>query len=294
MDKNISICGCGWLGLALAKSLVSDGYCVYGSKQNLDEVVGLKEYGIHGVQLQLPLIDHSNNNLSNQIGHDNNDKYTKLNAFFSSDVLFINLPPRRKPNSAQQFKHNVMQVSEQAKLHGIKKVIFISTTSVYADCHGEITEDTPTKPNTDSGQAHVWLENELRQQWQDNLVVLRLSGLIGPDRHPAKHIVKRYLSSQEALDNGLTPVNLIHQHDIICAIQSILQHWPERKVLHLSAHSHPTRADYYQAMAQHLGLTQPEFVSNGENNKWINTEQSYQALRLTLKYGDLMAFKPYE
>lgn len=283
MNKNqkISICGCGWLGLPLATNLASQGYSVYGSKRNVEDVKTLKIHGIQGVTIQLPLIDTIN-------------KIPDLMTFFNTDVLIINVPPGRVENSSEQFKKNVIQLSDLAKQHGTKKIIFISTTSIYAECQGEITEDTPTNPNTESGHAHVWLENELRKHWQDDLVVLRLSGLIGPDRHPAKHIVKRYESMGKALENGLTPVNLIHQQDIIAAIQSIIMQWPERKVLHLAAHTHPTRKQYYQTMAQHLNLTIPKFINNGEDSKWINAEQSCQALGLTLKYADLMVFKPYQ
>lgn len=282
MDKNqqISLCGCGWLGLPLAAHLASQGYAVYGSKRNVEDLKTLQSLGIHGIALQLPFTSVINEN-------------TDLTLFFSADILIINVPPGRMANSAEQFKKNVMQLSALAKQHGTKKIIFISTTSVYAECQGEITEDTPTNPNTESGHAHVWLEEELRQQWQDNLVVLRLSGLIGSDRHPTKHIVKRYEATGEPLENGLTPVNLIHQQDIIAAIQSMIMQWPERKVLHLSAHTHPTRKQYYQTMAQHLNLAIPKFMNNGEDSKWINAEQSCQALGLTLKYRDLMLFKPY-
>lgn len=285
MDKQqITICGCGWLGLALAKFLVKQGFNVYGTKQSHIDAQALATFGIQGLPLVLPVDE---NQLDNQ-------QQAGLQQAFSSDLLVINVPPGRYPNSAEDFKQKIQSLSHLAKQSGCKKVLFISTTGVYADCQGEITEDTPTAPNTESGHAHVWLENWLREAWQDNLVVLRLSGLIGPDRHPAKHIVKRYESTGQPLENGLTPVNLIHQSDIVTAIFHMLHQWPERKTLHLAAHSHPSRAAYYQAMAQHLGLTIPQFVENGEHSKWINAQASCQALNLTLQYDELMQFTPYQ
>lgn len=283
-QQQITICGCGWLGLELAKSLVKQNYTVYGTKQSTIDAQALATFGIQGIPLTLP-IDFEPLDTEQQ---------RTLQRAFAADLLVINVPPGRYPNSAEDFKQKIQSLSHLAKQAGCKKVLFISTTGVYADCQGEITESTPTAPNNESGHAHVWLENWLREEWQDNLVVLRLSGLIGPDRHPAKHIVKRYQSTEEPLENGLTPVNLIHQHDIITAISHMLTQWPEQKILHLSAHTHPTRAEYYQTMAKHLGLTIPQFVENGEQNKWINAQASCQALNLTLKYDDLMKFKPYQ
>ncbi|WP_089123745.1 NAD-dependent epimerase/dehydratase family protein [Vibrio algivorus] len=285
MDKQqITICGCGWLGLALAKSLVQQGFDVYGTKQSDIDAQALATFGIQGLPLVLPV----------DINQLDNQQQAALQQAFASDLLVINVPPGRYPNSAEDFKRKIQSLSHIAKQAGTKKILFISTTGVYAGCQGEITEDTPTLPNTESGHAHVWLESWLREEWQDNLVVLRLSGLIGPDRHPTKHIVKRYESTKQPLENGLTPVNLIHQYDIISAISHLLEQWPERKVLHLAAHSHPSRSEYYQAMAQHLGLTVPQFVENGAQNKWINAQASCQALNLTLQYDELMQFKPYQ
>ena len=270
---------CSWSVIGLEQGLT-----VYGTKQSVIDAQALATFGIHGLPLVLP-VD------VNQL--DNQQKVT-LQQAFASDLLVINVPPGRYTNSAEDFKQKIQSLSHIAKQAGCKKVLFISTTGVYADCQGEITEETPTAPNTESGHAHVWLENWLREEWQENLVVLRLSGLIGPDRHPAKHIVKRYESTGQPLENGLTPVNLTHQSDIVTAIHSIINHWPSHKVLHLAAHSHPSRKEYYQTMARHLGLTIPQFIENGEHNKWINAQASCQALNLTLQYDDLMQFKPYQ
>lgn len=280
-QQQITVCGCGWLGLPLARELVQQGFTVFGTKQSALEANNLTAFGIHGLPLVLPREHTEHINL-------------ELSQTFQSDCVIINIPPGRHPHSAEHFKLKVQSVSDLAKQSGCKKVIFISTTGVYANCDGEITEDTPTAPNTESGYAHVWLENWLQQQWQDNVVILRLSGLIGTDRHPTKHIVKRFEHTQQPLDNGLTPVNLIHQHDVIQAISNILSRWPSRKVLHLAASTHPSRAEYYQAMANELGLTPPQFVMNGSDNKLINAQLSCKELGLSLKYDDLMAFAPYQ
>lgn len=297
MTKKISICGCGWLGLPLAQSLVSQGFIVNGSKRLLIDAEALSNKGINGVDISLPFPELLSI-----------EQAFKLNSFFQSDVLVVNVPPGRKPGSDEAFKQKVQSLSNTAKTlinnstcrlsaqnhtHNLK-VIFISTTSVYSDYEGEVTETSPPLANTASGHAHVWLESWLREQWQDNLVVLRLSGLIGKDRHPVKHIVKRFESTQQPLENGLTPVNLIHQKDVIAAIMAIINHWPKRKVFHLAAATHPTRSEYYREMAKRLNLPLPEFVDNGKTQKLINASQSIAELGLILEHPDLMKLNPFE
>ncbi|OEF26820.1 NAD-dependent epimerase/dehydratase family protein [Vibrio rumoiensis] len=283
-QKQISICGCGWLGLPLAKSFVESDFSVFGSKRSLVDAQALSNDGIYGISLSLPI----------NIDTLSQSDIQATSAFFQFDVLIINVPPGRQPNSADLFKQNIQNLSYLAKQFGGKKIIFISTTSVYAGCDGEITEQTLPIPNTESGHAHVWAENWLREQWQDDLVVLRLSGLIGADRHPVKHIVKRFESTMQPLDHGLTPVNLIHQNDVISAIHSVVQNWPSQKVFHLAATTHPTRAEYYQEMAKRVDLLPPEFVLNGEQNKSINAKQSIKALNIELTHSDLMQSGPYQ
>ena len=51
--KKIAILGCGWLGLPLAKSLLSKGYEVKGSTTSESKLDVLKNAGISPFQIQL-------------------------------------------------------------------------------------------------------------------------------------------------------------------------------------------------------------------------------------------------
>ena len=53
MNKKISILGCGWLGLPLAKSLLSKSYEVKGSTTSESKIDLLKNAGISPFQIQL-------------------------------------------------------------------------------------------------------------------------------------------------------------------------------------------------------------------------------------------------
>jgi nucleoside-diphosphate-sugar epimerase len=265
----VSICGCGWLGLPLAKYLVSQGFDVYGSKTSLEAAKQLESAGIHGIELTIPLEPL-------QISSD-------MKAFFSTDLLVINVPPRRRTVQSDEYIASILSLSMAAKDNGCKRIIFISTTSVYGSMQGEITESVQPNPDSESGMAHYKLEQQLRAIWGDDLVVLRLSGLIGPNRHPAK-----FLSGRTGIKSGNSQVNLIHLDDCIQAITSIIVKSPELKTLHLAAPFHPTREAYYTASALKVGLELPVFEEDlTPKGKVINSERTIKALGLSLKHPDL-------
>ncbi|WP_299018233.1 NAD-dependent epimerase/dehydratase family protein [uncultured Photobacterium sp.] len=270
----VSICGCGWLGFPLAKKLVQQGHFVFGSKQNPLKVSHLKEYGIHGVALTLPV--------------ELNEVDSDLEEFLTADILIINVPPGRGEGADQAFIAKIKSLSYVAKKYGCRKVIFISTTSVYGSVTGVANEETVPVPDTASGHAHLQLEQWLAQEWGRELVVLRLAGLFGPGRHPV-----RYLAGRSSLANGSDPVNLVHLDDCLCAISQIVANWPSQQVLHLAARSHPSRESYYTAMALWAKLPVPEFSSvSGSGGKVVDASHTCEVLAMAMKYPDLMSVEP--
>ncbi|GAB6262212.1 NAD-dependent epimerase/dehydratase family protein [Photobacterium sp. 53610] len=268
----ISICGCGWLGQPLAKSLSQAGFPVTGTKQSESGIQSLRQAGIDGVVLQLPL---------------GTADIASLEDFLSADLLIVNVPPGRRNMTAASYIEKITGLSQAAKQAGCKRMIFISTTSVYGDAEGEVTEDTIPVPTTISGQAHFHLEQSLRQMWGQDLIVLRLAGLIGPHRHPVK-----YLAGGQAIANGRAPVNLVHLDDVIRAVMAMLKRWPTMTTLHLCAPQHPSRELYYREMARLAGLPVPEFLQEGENGKWINAERTARELGLDWQHEDLLSLAP--
>ena len=273
----VSVCGCGWLGLPLAKHLVQKGYNVYGSKRDPDSAERLKEDGIAGVALELPFRKGEKDGAS-----------PRYSDFFNTDTLIINIPPGPETQRDDHFVKNIQSLSMAAKKHGCRRVVFISTTSVYGNAEGEVDEFTMAMPNTDSGHAYLLLEQWLREHWGSELVVLRLAGLIGPGRHPV-----RYLAGRKGVANGNQPVNLIHLDDCIQAIEQIIACWPSQNVLHLSAPSHPSREAYYTAMAAVAELPVPEFTSSSDcRGKTINAQHTCELLGMDFRHPDLMKVRP--
>lgn len=241
MNK-IAILGCGWLGLPLAKSLIFDGYSVKGSTTSEEKLNFLRENKIEPF-----LIAASEEKVNGDIAQ-----------FLSeAQILIIDIPPKLRGNSTENFVQKIKNLIPFIEKAEVEKVLFVSSTSVYADDNLEITEKTNRNPDTESGRQLVEAELLLQNNSKFKTTVLRFGGLIGEDRHPVK-----YLAGKENLENPDAPVNLIHQDDCIGIIKKIISCEAWNETFNAVAPFHPTRKEYYTKKAEKLNLPIPHFSSN--------------------------------
>ncbi len=267
--KKISILGCGWLGLPLAKSLLLKGYEVKGSTTSESKLEVLKNAGILPSQIQLE--EHQ------IIG-------TVEEFLNETNVLLITIPPGlRKVNSTSEemsFVNKVKKLIPYIEKSGIQKVLFVSSTSVYGDSFPivEITEETTPNPDTESGKQLVIVETLLQSNSHFKTTVIRFGGLIGEDRNPM------YQLQHKTIPNPNAPINLIHQMDCIGIIETIIAQEKWNEVYHASGINSITRRAYYTAKAKELEIQNPIFeevvVSKG---KHILSEKIEKELNYTFK-----------
>ena len=141
----------------------------------------------------------------------------------------------------------------------LARIIFISSTSVYGDIDGLVTEDSPTRPNTESGRQLLAAENIFLNDGPLNTTIIRFGGLIGPSRHPVTH-----LAGKTELTNGNDPVNLIHLYDCIGIIKMVINGNWENKVINGVYPHHPTKEAYYTSEAIKRGLLPPSYIKNSK------------------------------
>lgn len=263
--KKISILGCGWLGLPLAKSLLSKGYEVKGSTTSESKLEVLKNAGILPFQIQLE---------ENQIIGNMEDFLQKI------DVLVIDIPPglRKEVSTSSEmtFVNKVKTLIPFIEKSGIQKVIFVSSTSVYGDNFPivEITEETQPNPDTESGKQLVISETLLQSNPNFKTTVIRFGGLLGEDRHPVK-----FLAGRTNVENPEAPVNMIQRKDCIGIIEKTLDfarddNWEWNQTFNAVAPQHPTRKAYYHKKAENLNLPLPTFAENSESKgKIISSEK---------------------
>jgi nucleoside-diphosphate-sugar epimerase len=262
----ITILGCGWFGLPLAKSLLSKGYNVKGSTTSATKLKTLKEAEIIPFQIQL--------NEQEIIGN--------ISDFLhETDVLIIAIPPGLRKeilSSEMTFMNKMKTLIPYIEKSGIQKVLFVSSTSVYGDRFPivEYTESTQTHPDTESGRQLVLSENLLQSNIHFKTTVIRFGGLLGEDRHPIK-----FLAGRTQIENPDGPVNLIQKEDCIGIIIKALDFackdkWGE--TFNAVAPQHPTRKTYYQKKAQQLNLPLPNFVEDTKSKGKIISSKKVETI----------------
>ena len=262
MTKTISVLGCGWLGLPLAKQLVKEGFQVKGSTTSPSKVYSLEE-----AQIQ-PYVFKVKETFEGEV-----------KDFFEADLLVLNIPPgRRNPNVETDHPLQVELVVKEAIKGGIQQLVFISSSSVYGAANDIVTETTIPAPSTGSGRALVKAERWLQEQ-AIAVTILRMAGLFGPKRHPA-----RFLAGKKDLKNAAAPINLVQLDDAVAAILSVIQQEKWGTLYNVCADEHPHRKDYYTQKAAALDLVPPTFLEEEVATYKIVANQKIKAeLGLTFK-----------
>ncbi len=265
----ISILGCGWLGFPLAKKLIEIGFEVKGSTTSENKLNILKSDNIEPFLLEL-----SETKIS--------DSVTEF--LYDSEILIINIPPGlrkiKEATSEKTFLNKIKNLIPFIENSTIKKVLFISSTSVYADTASisTVTEESIMNPDTESGKQLVEVENILLKNLHFNSAIIRFGGLVGEDRNPIN-----MLAGKTNISNPEAPINLIHLEDcigIICEMLNQVQHDNVRnETFNAVAPNHPTRKNYYTEKAKQLHLIAPLFNQNETNiGKIVSSEKLEKVL----------------
>jgi nucleoside-diphosphate-sugar epimerase len=253
LSKKIGILGCGWLGLPLAKSLIDDKLIVHGTTTSNSKMEVLQEANI----IPFTIVLNGNGIVGNI-----------QNFLDGLDVLIVNVPPKLRSNPEASYVEKIRLLHHEIKKLDLTRIIFISSTSVYGNINGLVTEDSPTHPNTASGSQLLASENIFSKDEVLNTTIIRFGGLIGADRHPVNH-----LSGKTNLANGNDPVNLIHLNDCIGIIRTVLHGSYKHNVLNGVYPLHPTKEAYYTSEAIKKGLLPPIYCKKSPQigNKTIES-----------------------
>jgi nucleoside-diphosphate-sugar epimerase len=250
----ISILGCGWLGLPLAKALISNGFSVKGSTTSEDKLSILKS-----LEIDPFLVALDSKSISGAIEDLLND----------SKTLVIDIPPQLRGKNYDSSTVNEKVFVEKIKIlipyiekSTIENVLFVSSTSVYGETKATITEKTIPTPDTESGKQLLEVESLLQNNPHFKTTMLRFGGLIGEDRNPTK-----FMAGKTNLENPETPINFIHREDCIGIILKIIATDSWNEIYNGVCPFHPTRENYYTQKATELGLPLPQFDHSKPSNE---------------------------
>jgi nucleoside-diphosphate-sugar epimerase len=263
----ISVLGAGWLGLPLARHLQAQGYAVAASRTTAAGAAELSQLGLRAFAIELAA-----------------DKALPDSPFWQASTLLITVPPQRGQSEGEQLAQ-YGQLSERARASGVRRVLYVSSTSVYADDELRATEEVPPAPTKPGGRIVYQLEELLRQEPAFQTTVLRFGGLIGYDRLPdsAAAIARR----SRAID---TPMNVVHRDDCVRIISEIVRQQAWGEVFNACADAHPTRRAYYAAAARARGFALPDLGPvEPQPYKVVSSEKLKAALHYDFIYPNPLA-----
>lgn len=230
--KTLCILGTGWLGLELAKSLQNQ-YKIKVSSRTEDKISFYENLGFESYVL-------------------NEENTNKLSKLLVCDYLFINFPPSK----FEDYNNFLNTIYKNTK--DIKKIIFISSTSIYPK-DDAIYNENSTISNSSSKKVFE-AEKEIKDKTD---VIFRCSGLIGEQR-----VAGRRLSKKEVKDSD-SKINYIHRDDIISATKFVIDN-DINGIFNLAAPQHPTKKEVYEKNSVKYGFESPIFLNEFKKNRIID------------------------
>ena len=236
----ILIAGCGDIGAAAGRLLAADGHDVTGLKRH----PGSDDGGLSYIKADL----------------------TKAGDLKGVDtgfdlVIYILSPDDRSELSYRSvFEAGVSNLIAAFSHSGAgTRFIFVSSTSVYGQTHGEwVDETSATEPQTVTGQIILRAEQSFRSHSRGNCII-RFSGIYGSDRRRLLDLVARGGKVQ------FEPpyyTNRIHRDDCVGVLRFIagkMISGAELAPVYLASDDDPaTKWDVYSYLAQRLGVGGPE------------------------------------
>lgn len=259
----ISILGCGWLGLPLAENLKALGYPVKGSTTREERIPMLYNKGITPYCIQ---------------ADEEGLKGPAAEFLAESEILIIDIPPGIRKDPNRDFTKVIRQVAQAAKAAAVKHMLYISSTSVFPEEEREFSEKDHFEPDSPAGRQLKTAEEAITEALTGLNTILRFGGLIGEERHPI-----HFLSGRKNLHGGNHRINLIHRDDCIGLILSVITKGYWGHILHGVAPCHISKKAYYTEIAQQMQLTPPEYSEHDSTHqgKTISGKQTAQWLDYT-------------
>lgn len=255
MIQKISILGCGWLGMPLASTLAHKGFIINGSTTSNDKFNKLESEGITPYLIELA------------------DLKNTIYKFLNTEILIVAVPSK----NVNDFKNLISKIEKSS----IKKVIFISSSSVYPNLNQLATEETTVKKSPLSEIEILFKSNTIFKS-----TILRFGGLFGYDRKPGK-----FIKNNKKIKNPEGYVNLIHRDDCIRIIELIIKKNSWNETLNACADTHPKRREFYTKENLKLGRKAPMFNEHSLNKyKIISAKKLKSILDFSFEYSDLMKY----
>jgi nucleoside-diphosphate-sugar epimerase len=272
MIHSVSILGCGWLGLPLGEYLLAEGFLVKGSTTHPEKVPLLAGAGIHPFLLSFA-------------PHPAPGQLSELQELLNTDILIIAIPPQVEKRGVAFHPEQIRYLVQQLKASPVRKVIYVSSTSVYPEVNGEVDENALLTGHNLVSTAILQAE-ELVKGWGGDWVILRCGGLMGYNR-----IAGKYVAGRKGVTTGSVPVNFVHRDDVVGVIYTVIRQGIQNQVYNVVAPQHPTRREIYARNAHDFGYALPEYAESAvHNNKIVSSHKLLRETGYAFQYPNPLYF----
>lgn len=247
--KRILIVGCGYVGRRVAAREQSAGNQVQALVRSDASRRELEAAGIAALQMDL-------------------DAPVAFAAMEPFDWVYYFAPPPPRGQADPRIENVLRALS---KTHLPKRIVLISTTGVYGDCHGEwVDERRPPAPRADRARRRLAAERSLQRWCGQRHVewsILRVPGIYGPGRLPEQRLGegKPVLREQDAPYS-----NRVHADDLVRACMAAARHARDARIYNVTDGHPTTMTDYFNQVADALGLARPRQLSPDQAEKELS------------------------
>jgi nucleoside-diphosphate-sugar epimerase len=284
--KSVLIVGCGYVGQRVVRRLLDEGWEVSGLVRSHRSAKLLAGLGA------VPIVA------------DLDDLSSTASLPVANQALFYFVPPPVTGDSDPRLRKFLATACTKDLP---TRIVYISTSGVYGDCHGEwIDESQPLKPTSLRAQRRADAESALYDWSRETgcpAVTLRVPGIYGPGRLPLERVRAGLHLLREA-DSPYT--NRIHVDDLASACVAAMTRGKPGAVYNVSD-GHPSNmTDYFNQIADYARLPRPPTVARDEadavltpgmrsfmdESKRLVNRRMREELGVKLRYPNLRAGLP--
>ncbi len=262
MKKTVSIFGGGWVGAPLAFKLALADFEVQVSASSAHKQAAHPNIKVLDFRAEPGMPEQA------------------WVSMCQSEIHIWAIPPRRKKNSEEHYLEILGAWVQQIDPSITKKIIFLSSTSIYQNVSDIVTEESDIQESSLMAKAEA-----IVQASEIPSLMLRLGGLMGGDRYVAKYF------SGKRNDGANCPVNYIHKDDVVALIAKATESIQEG-LFNLVAPQHPSKMDVGIYDCEQRGLpiglwddTQPCL-----GGKIVSGHAISERLHYTFKWPDPLEF----
>lgn len=256
MKQTLLLIGCGDIALRSAP-LLRTHYRLIGLCRHLENAPQLRQYGITPVFGDL-------------------DKPKSLNKLAGIAHAVLHLAP--PPNHGKRDIRTSNLLASLTKRPAANKIIlpqrfiYISTSGVYGDCNGALTDETcPIKPRIERSIRRADAETQVRNWGLRNYVrvsILRVPGIYAAERLPLKRL---HEGAPALLPEDDCYTNSIHADDLVHIIFAALRYAKPGRVYNACDDSNLKMGEYFDLIADFYGIPRPPRIARVNASKHISS-----------------------